>query len=176
MPIRLGDGTPVEPQGIQEVRLGDGTILFTSSQPTSGFTANSSNIAVGSGSTTLATGPAGPADFQIVSTSTNAPVSQGQTLDVTYTIDNVGGSSDTQVVTLDIDGAQEDSKSETVAAGDSVTTTLSYGTQSSDPPDVDFTVTTLQDTATGTATVNSTGTSFSATTQNITINPGSATL
>lgn len=31
MPIRMGDGTAVVPNGFQEVRLGDGTVLYSSS-------------------------------------------------------------------------------------------------------------------------------------------------
>lgn len=58
---------------------------------------------------------------------------EGQTLEVSYQIDNTGSSSDTQDINLLVDGTQEDSDTGvTVAAGGSQTGTLSWVTQSGD--------------------------------------------
>jgi cytochrome c oxidase assembly protein Cox11 len=81
------------------------------------------------------------------------PVTEGQDLDVEITVENQGGQTTTQQVTLDIDANQNGTfeteaatTDVTVAGGDSQTVTLTYTTQNGDSPEVDLRGTTEDDT------------------------------
>ena len=70
--------------------------------------------------------------FAVTIDSTNDPVEEGDTLDVTATIENTGINDGTQTMALDIDGFQNDTSSLTVAGGNQQTVTLSWATSSGD--------------------------------------------
>ncbi|WP_424019755.1 CARDB domain-containing protein [Halorientalis pallida] len=89
-----------------------------------------------------------PADFRVGPLSSNSPVDVTDALDVTATVENVGGREATQTVTLDVAGSQRDSQSVTLAGGASQQVTLSWTPQSGDAGEYTATVTTANDTAT----------------------------
>ncbi|WP_424017930.1 CARDB domain-containing protein [Halorientalis pallida] len=98
--------------------------------------------------------PDAPANFQVSGTDSNSPVTEGETLDVTATVQNTGEQQGTQTVTLDVAGAQRDSQTVQLAAGTSQDVTLSWTTQSGDAGDYTATVASANDTGTTSVTVN----------------------
>lgn len=102
------------------------------------------------------TGP----NFQVTIDSTNSPVTEGETMEVTATIENTGTASDTQEVTLDIGGAQRDSTEVTLEPGNQTTTTLSWATGSGDAGDYTAAVATANDTAETDVTVEEPSSNF----------------
>nr|WP_284731859.1 CARDB domain-containing protein [Halorientalis regularis] len=98
--------------------------------------------------------PDAPANFQVSGTSSNSPVTEGETLDVTATVQNTGEQQGTQTVTLDVAGAQRDSQTVQLAAGASQDVTLSWTTASGDAGDYTATVASANDTDTTSVTVN----------------------
>jgi hypothetical protein len=87
-------------------------------------------FAIGSGS---GSGP-GPSEpgFQVEIDGTNSPVVEGETLDVIVTVNNTGGTQDTQTVTLDVGASQRDSTTLTLNSGENRTITLSWATAAGD--------------------------------------------
>ena len=65
----------------------------------------------------------GPANFAVTIDSTNAPVTEGETLSVDARVENTGDVSAQQTITLDVPGLGQNSTSETLSAGDSATVT-----------------------------------------------------
>jgi len=82
----------------------------------------------------------GPASFAVTIDSTNAPVTEGETLSVDAQVENTGDESDTQTITLDVPGLGQDSTSETLSGGALTTVTLSVSTSSGDAGDYTVTV------------------------------------
>jgi hypothetical protein len=87
-----------------------------------------------------------PASFDVAITGTNDPVVAGETLDVTATVENTGDRTDSQEITLAIDGTTEDSTTVELAGGESETVTLSWDTQPGDAGDYTATVASDDDT------------------------------
>lgn len=74
-----------------------------------------------------------PAYFDVTITGTNEPVDEGNTLRVDATIENIGGTSDTQTIRLyDIYGNQVDSTTISLNSGSATQITLRWYTQSGD--------------------------------------------
>ena len=86
-------------------------------------TVASENDTASTGATVLA-----PANLSVRIDGTNSPVTEGDTLDVTANVSNVGGSSATQTITLTANGSVQDTQSVTLASGASQTITLSWPT------------------------------------------------
>jgi len=78
--------------------------------------------------------------FVVSITSTNEPVTEGETLDVEYSVTNEGGSDDTQTVFLQTDGTVRDSAEVTLSPGAVSPGTLSWDTSSGDAGDYTATV------------------------------------
>jgi len=97
----------------------------------------------------VTTGP----DFNVSITGTNAPVVEGNTLNIDYNVTNTGNVQGTQTITLDVAGQQRDSVSETIAAGDFATGTLSWSPSAGDAGSYTATVASENDTATELVTV-----------------------
>ena len=98
----------------------------------------------------------GPAQFDVTIASTNSPVAQNGTLDVTADVDNSGGAQETQTITLDINNGvgQVDSAVVTLSAGTSPTQTLSWSVPGDQTPqDYKATVARDEDPASETVTV-----------------------
>ncbi|NHN60176.1 MULTISPECIES: dockerin type I domain-containing protein [Halorussus] len=58
-----------------------------------------------------------PADFQLSNLAVASPATQGDSVDVTATVDNAGDAGGTQTVSLSVDGTQVDSQDVTLAGG-----------------------------------------------------------
>lgn len=67
--------------------------------------------------------------------STNSPVAEGETVQVTATLENTGDSAAEQTVVLTIDGTQEDSTTVSLNSGESTQQTFSWSTSSGDAGD-----------------------------------------
>ena len=98
-----------------------------------------------------------PPDLQVTSVTPQAPVVEGEDLDVDVTVENVGEVAGTQEVALSVDrgGTLErvDSQQETVAGGATSTVTRTYTTKAGDAPTVTLKVATDNDSGTADATV-----------------------
>ena len=88
-----------------------------------------------------------PANFAVTIDGTNSPVVEGETLDVTATVENTGDLSDSQNITLAADGTTEDSTPVELAGGESTTVTLSWDTQPGDAGEHTATVASDNDTS-----------------------------
>jgi len=89
----------------------------------------------------------GEAEFRVALTGTNSPVTEGETLEVTATVENEGDADSTQTVTLEIGGDVRDSTSLSLDAGESETVTLTWATGSGDAGSDTATVATDDDSA-----------------------------
>ena len=97
-----------------------------------------------------------PADFQLSGVSDNGPVTEGETVNVDYTVGNEGGSSGSQDVVLDVSGMQEDIDSSVSLGSDgSSSGTLSWVTESGDEGSYSYTVSSENDSVSGSVDVNS---------------------
>lgn len=87
-----------------------------------------------------------PAYFAVNIDSTNSPVTEGETLDVTATINNTGGVTDTQSIELMADGVLRDQTTVTVDAGVEKEVTLSWDTGEGDAANYMVAVTSVNET------------------------------
>jgi PGF-CTERM protein len=94
-----------------------------------------------------------PANFSVSIDSTNSPVREGETLNVTATITNSGSVSDTQTVDLNVGSLGTDSAQVTLAGGSSTNLTLSVGTAAGDAGEYTATVSSADDSASANVTV-----------------------
>jgi PKD repeat protein len=97
--------------------------------------------------------PATPASFQLSGLDVESPVAQGDDAEVTATVENTGDEEATQTVALDVDDSQTDSESVTLAGGASQQVSFTVDTAALAEGDHDVTVSTDDDTASGTLTV-----------------------
>ncbi|MEF8814606.1 MAG: S8 family serine peptidase [Halovenus sp.] len=72
-----------------------------------------------------------PAQFDVTVDATNSPVTEGETLEVDATVENTGEATDSQTITLDVDGVR-DATDVTLAGGESQTVTLEWTTGTGD--------------------------------------------
>jgi len=89
--------------------------------------------------------------------STNAPVTEGETLEVTGTVENVGTAESDQDLILWIDGTNVDDDSMWLDSGESETTTLDWDTASGDAGTHNVTLSTKNDTESTDVTVQPVG-------------------
>ncbi|AGN01442.1 peptidase S8/S53 subtilisin kexin sedolisin [Salinarchaeum sp. Harcht-Bsk1] len=94
-----------------------------------------------------------PANFSVTNVTTNAPVTEGETLDVSATIENVGDVEGTQTINLTVDGTEETTQSLTLNAGESSTETLSWTTTAGDNGTHTVAINSENDSASTTVTV-----------------------
>jgi hypothetical protein len=88
-----------------------------------------------------------PPNFEVTIDSTNSPITEGGTLEVTAMIENTGGSRGEQQVVMTIEGSQEDSKTVTLGPGESTQETFTWSTSSGDAGE--YTATVVGDNETG---------------------------
>jgi len=94
--------------------------------------------------------------FDIVIISTNSPVEETETLEVDYTVENIGNASGTQDITLEINGNQVDAdRGISLNAGESLDATLLWDTSSGDEGDYTAKVSSDDDPDTESVTVGS---------------------
>lgn len=93
-------------------------------------------------------------EFDVVIDSTNEPVREGNTLEVTATVENNDTASDTQDIELVTDGKVRDTKSLTIGAGNSKNVTLEWATETGDAGDYTANVSSETDTESTEVTVN----------------------
>lgn len=100
-----------------------------------------------------ATTPSPTFDVAIDEDGTDQSVTAGEELAVAAIVENTGDGAGTQSVTFDIDGTEQDSESLSLEPGESETVTFGYETTEDDPPSVEATVATDNDSATTTVSV-----------------------
>jgi len=93
-------------------------------------------------------------NFTVEIADANASVNAGETVVVNATIENVGTGDGTQTVNFSVNGTVENSTSVTLNAGESTTEQFNYTTSSSDPPAIESTVESDNDTDSATTLVN----------------------
>lgn len=76
-----------------------------------------------------------PAQFEVSIVSTNSPVVEGNTLEVTTQVENTGEEGATKTVELTIGDVERDAKAVELAGGESTTVTLSWQTEAGDAGD-----------------------------------------
>ncbi|WP_193767561.1 carboxypeptidase regulatory-like domain-containing protein [Halorientalis pallida] len=94
-----------------------------------------------------------PAFFEVGDLSTNSPVTEGETLEVTTTVTNTGDETDTKGVGLVAAQEIRDVQNLTLAGGESQTVTLTWTTQAGDAGDTIAVVSTANDSAQANVTV-----------------------
>jgi len=94
-----------------------------------------------------------PANFEVTIDSTNSPVTEGETLSITATVENTGGQQDTQTITATAGSLGSITRTVTLDAGESKTETVSVPTNAGDTGTYTVTVESENDTATTTVTV-----------------------
>jgi PGF-CTERM protein len=124
-----------------------GTVDATANTVTANVTTGSVFAPLGNVSTTT------PADLRVRVDGTDAPVREGDDLTVDATVENVGGTGDTQTVSLSVGGAEVDSTTVTLSSGESTTVTLTWATSSGDAGDYTATVASANDSASTSVTV-----------------------
>jgi len=95
-----------------------------------------------------------PAEFSVAVTGTNSPVVEGETLSVDAEVQNTGESTDTQSVSLAVDGQERNSTAVTLSGGETRTMTLTWDTSGGDAGEYTATVESNDDTASTGVTVN----------------------
>ncbi len=96
--------------------------------------------------------------FDVTITSTNSPVNEGETLEVTAELSNTGNDTDTQDITLDVGGTQRDSfLGYFLEPGQTETETFRWFTEDGDAGDYTATVESQDDTATASVSVDAAG-------------------
>ena len=93
------------------------------------------------------------ARFEVNITSTNSPVSGGESVEVTATVTNTGDVSGSQSVTLTADGVERDSQELTLESGESREITVSWATAEVEPGEYDVEVASRSDSETTVATL-----------------------
>ncbi|QSW99248.1 CARDB domain-containing protein [Haloterrigena alkaliphila] len=106
------------------------------------------DIVLGSGSSPL---------FGVTIDGTNSPVTEGETLSVTATVENNGSDAGTQNVTLETDGQRRDAASVTLQPGESTQVTLEWSTTDGDAGEYTALVASGDDEATTGVTIESAG-------------------
>ena len=92
-------------------------------------------------------------EFSVTLDSTNGPVAEGETFAVNATVENTGSLRGEQPVTLSVDGTERNATSTTLDAGESTDVTFAWQTGPGDAGEHTVAVTTRNDSATTTVTV-----------------------
>ena len=90
----------------------------------------------------------GTADFTATIDSTNAPITEGETLTVDATVENTGTANGTQTVTLSTNGTERESTTLSLNSSESQSVTLNWSTSNGDDGSYTATVETADDSAT----------------------------
>lgn len=98
-----------------------------------------------------------PPDFAVSIDGTSSPVTTGEPIDVSATVTNTGGSTDTQQVSLSVAGQSRDAVPVTLEPGNETSLTLSWQTGAGDAGEYDLVVATANDSATATVRVREGG-------------------
>jgi hypothetical protein len=98
--------------------------------------------------------PEAPANFTVTIDATNSPVTEGDALDVTATIENTGDVQGTQTVDLTVGALGTNSTQVTLAGGANTTETFTLGTTSGDNGTYTATVSSANDSASTSVTVD----------------------
>jgi PGF-CTERM protein len=130
-----------------ETTIGDGRSEFRSARVTSDNDSDSTSVSVVS---------LEPANFSVVIASTNSPVEEGETLNVSVNVTNTGDLEGTQTITLSADGSGISSKSVTLGGGESRSVTLSWTPVSGDAGSYTVTLASANDSASTAVTIEST--------------------
>ncbi|WP_340104875.1 PKD domain-containing protein [Rhodohalobacter sp. 8-1] len=94
-------------------------------------------------------------NFAVSIDGTNSPITEGESLDVTATIENTGDQSGTQDAILEVGGIQRDATSLSLSAGESQTVTLTWDTSIGDSGDFTATVASEDETTSTSVTIQS---------------------
>jgi parallel beta-helix repeat protein len=97
--------------------------------------------------------PTAPANFTVTIDSTNSPTTEGDPLDVTATIENTGDETDSQQITLSIDGTVVDSIGAAFDGGESATLPFQWQTAAGDTGTYTAAVSSFDDTDTAIVTI-----------------------
>jgi PGF-CTERM protein len=97
-----------------------------------------------------------PANFSVAIDSTNSPVEEGETLNVSVDVTNTGDLEGTQTVALSADGSVISSKSLTLGGGERRSVTLSWTPVSGDAGSYTVTIASANDSASAAVTIEST--------------------
>jgi len=96
-----------------------------------------------------------PASFDVTITSVDSAVTEGETITVSYELQNTGDVTDTQEITFAVNGTAEDTASGvTLDGSETFSGQFSYDTVAGDTPAVSVTVSSADDSASATVTVN----------------------
>jgi len=95
-----------------------------------------------------------PAAFAVTITDAPTDVVAGETVSVDYEVTNTGDAADTQAVEFTVDGSVENTTTVTLGGGESSTGAFSYDTGETDTPGIEVAVSSADDTATQSVTVN----------------------
>ncbi|WP_255150756.1 right-handed parallel beta-helix repeat-containing protein [Halorarius halobius] len=98
-----------------------------------------------------------PANFAVTIDDTSSPVTEGETLTVTTTVENTGDEQATQTVSLSVDDIERDSQSVTLDGGGSTVVTLEWTTSDGDAGTYGTQVASADDAATTSVEVRSSG-------------------
>jgi hypothetical protein len=98
-----------------------------------------------------------PPNFEVSIDSTNSPVTEGETLTVTGTIENTGDEPDTQTITATVSGVGSTTETVNLNGGESRTETINVPTSTGDAGTYALTVESGDDTATETVAIESEG-------------------
>lgn len=93
-------------------------------------------------------------NFQVSRESDNAPITEGSTYKVDVKVNNTASASDTQNITLDVNGTQEDSKSVSLGGNSETTVSLNWTSSGSDIGNQSVTIASDDDSVSYNITVN----------------------
>jgi hypothetical protein len=96
-------------------------------------------------------------EFAVTASAMDGTVTAGEDATVEYTVENTGNAEGTQTLSFTVDGTEENTEEVTLGSGETTSGSFSYTTTADDPPDVELGVTSEDDTATVTVTVESDG-------------------
>lgn len=105
------------------------------------------------GDGTLTVGEDDPAEFAVDIESVPGEVVAGEAFDVEYAVENVGDETETQEVTVAVDGETIATETVELSGGEETVKTANYTTEESDVPEVSVEVASANDTATATVEV-----------------------
>jgi CARDB. len=127
---------------------------FTYSTQTGDAPAAKLNISTANDSTERVVTIQQPPFFDITIDDVNSTVTEGEQITVDYTVENTGESQGTQDITFSVNGTEENSKSAlTLSEGNSASDTFTYVTTTGDAPAVQLNISSGDDAATRTTTV-----------------------
>jgi len=98
---------------------------------------------------------AGSPEFEVTADAMDGTVTAGEDATVEYTVENTGSSEGTQTLSFAVDGTEADTEEVSLGRGETTSGSFSYTTTTGDQPEVELGVTSEDDSATVTVTVDS---------------------